>query len=309
MSQKFKILLYYKYTRVASPEKVKNRQRQLCERLHLKGRIIISAEGINGTVAGLAKDIELYMQETENTKGFSGIDWKISDSHKQVFPKLKIVVRDEIVTLGLNKIGKDVPISQKAGYIEPEELYNLYEKKGDFIILDTRNLYESYVGKFKNALIAPIKNFREFPGFANQLEKYKDKELITYCTGGIRCEKASAYLRSIGFKKVRQLRGGIHGYGQKVGGKYFEGEMFVFDKRLHTQVNTINPTIISACHYCLRPITRYIDCSLKSCHSLFICCSTCESKHFGTCSPKCLSDLKAVREASITQLPHSKRFL
>lgn len=309
MSQKFKVLLYYKYTKLADPEKIRLVQRELCEKLNLKGRIIVSSEGINGTVAGLPDDIDTYMSQTEKTKAFSGMDWKISHSSEQIFPKLKIVVRDEIVTLGLKKTGRDVPISRKADYIKPEELKDLYEKNEDFIILDTRNLYESKIGKFKNALVAPIKNFREFPQFAKKLEIYREKEVITYCTGGIRCEKASAYLRQNGFKKVRQLHGGIHEYGNKVGGKYFEGEMFVFDKRLHIPVNTIDPTIISSCIYCKKPVTRYIDCAIKSCHSLFICCPQCEENIYATCSPNCLKKFNSQKKEYNPQVRTPNQFV
>lgn len=292
MSQNFKILLYYKYVKLTNPELIKSKQKQLCEKLNIKGRIIISNEGINGTVAGKADSIDVYMAKTENAKAFSNMDWKVSNSNEQVFPKLKVVVRNEIVTFGFKKKGKDVPLFKKANYIEPEELYILYEKNANFLILDTRNLYEANIGRFKNALIAPIENFRDFPEFAKKLTKYKYQEVVTYCTGGIRCEKASTYLREIGFKKVRQLHGGIHEYCRKTDGKHFEGEMFVFDKRLHVPVNKANPTILTTCIYCQKPITRYIDCSIKSCHSLFICCETCEGKYSATCSDDCLKVLQ-----------------
>jgi UPF0176 protein len=155
------------------------------------------------------------------------------------------------------------------------------------VIIDARNIYEAEVGKFKNAVIPPIENFRDFPEFVKSLQKFKEKDVVTYCTGGVRCEKASAYLREQGFKNVRQLHGGIHEYGEQAGGKYFEGEMFVFDKRLHVPVNTENPTIISKCMYCAQPITRYVDCAEKSCPKLFICCAECQSLHSGACSAEC----------------------
>lgn len=307
MTQRFKILLYYKYAKITSPGQVMLKQRELCQKLSLKGRIIISKEGINGTIAGKPKDVNTYILATENIRTLSGMDWKVSWTDEEVFPKLKVIVRDEIVTLGLNKIGSYPPISKKAAYIEPEELYELYEKNADFIIVDTRNLYEANIGKFKNALISPITNFRDFPNFAKKLERYKEREVVTYCTGGIRCEKASAYLKTKGFKRVRQLHGGIHEYAQKTGGKYFEGEMFVFDKRLHVPVNKVDPTIISVCIYCQKPVTRLIDCAVSSCNSLFTCCNTCEPKYSGTCSYNCLEILenqKAEANAEALQFNH-----
>jgi UPF0176 protein len=282
-----KILLYYKYTPIVDPEALRDSQKTLCQELNLKGRILISEEGINGTVAGSENDISEYIKKTSKISELVDMEWKISWANEQVFPKLKVVVRDEIVTLGIKKTGQDVSIIEKAEYIEPHELLALYENNKDFVIIDARNDYEATVGKFKNAIISPIDNFRDFPAFVKSLEQYKDKDVVTYCTGGVRCEKASAYLRQQGFQKVRQLHGGIHEYGEQTGGKHFEGEMFVFDKRLHVPVNTVNPTIISTCVYCHTPITRYIDCAVKSCPSLFVCCNKCEVQHNGACSSDC----------------------
>lgn len=291
MSQQFKILLYYKYVPLADPEPIKTWQKELCQTLNLKGRILISSEGINGTLAGSEVEVDQYVAATAARPEFADMEWKISWAENQVFPKLKVVVRDEIVTLGIKKTGTDVNIDNKAHYIEPAELKNLYEKNEDFVIIDARNLYEAEIGKFKNAIIPPIDNFREFPEFVKTLENYKEKEVVTYCTGGVRCEKASAFLREQGFKKVRQLHGGIHEYGEQVSGKYFEGEMFVFDKRLHVPVNRENPSIISKCKFCETPVTRYVDCSAHACPELFICCEACQSKHHGACSAVCESQV------------------
>lgn len=278
-----KILLYYKYVSVADPEALKLQQKELCQRLELKGRILISEEGINGTLGGQPEKVDAYIAETTRQPGLNDIEWKVSWADEQVFPKLKVVVRDEIVTLGVKKTGQDVSIENKAEYIEPTELRELYEKNADFVIIDARNMYEAEIGKFKNSLIPPIDNFRDFPAFVEQLQPYKDKEVITYCTGGVRCEKASAYLREHGFKKVRQLHGGVHEYGVKAGGKYFEGEMFVFDKRLHVPVNSVNPEVIATCIFCKTKVSRYVDCAEPSCGELFICCEACQSLHHSYC--------------------------
>lgn len=288
MNQKYKILLYYKYVSLPDPEALKMQQKELCQQLNLKGRILVSEEGINGTLAGPEKDVNRYIEETQKVPEFADMEWKISWADEQVFPKLKVVVRDEIVTLGIKKTGKDVSIDNKAHYIEPAQLKELYEKNADFVILDARNLYEAEIGKFKNALIPPIDNFREFPEFVEKnLATYKDKDVVTYCTGGVRCEKASAYLREKGFKKVRQLHGGVHDYAEQTGGKFFEGELFVFDKRLHVPVNNVEPSTISNCMYCQTAITRFVDCAAPACGELFICCEVCQNEHYGTCSQAC----------------------
>jgi UPF0176 protein len=282
-----KILLYYKYVTLGDPESIKIAQKDLCQKLNLKGRIIVSTEGINGTIGGEEKNIDQYISETSQIPALADIEWKISWADEQVFPKLKVVVRDEIVTLGVKKQGSDVSLENKADYIEPAELLELYENDQQFVIIDARNEYESSIGKFKNSISPTLENFRDFPEFVSDLEEHKHKPVITYCTGGVRCEKASAYLREQGFTNVRQLHGGIHEYGQQVGGKHFEGEMFVFDKRLHVPVNTIDPTTISSCKHCQTKITRYVDCAAPTCDSLFVCCAQCETKHASTCSIKC----------------------
>jgi UPF0176 protein len=280
----FKVLLYYKYVQLTDPQSLRLSQKQLCRQLNLNGRILISQEGINGTIAGLEADIDAYVAATTHIPGLADMEWKISWADEQIFPKLRVVVRDEIVTLGVKKTGSDVAIENKADYIEPAELLVLYERQADFVIVDARNNYEASIGKFKNSVTPSTRNFRDFPQFvAEQLAEYKDKPVVTYCTGGVRCEKASAYLREQGFTDVRQLHGGIHEYGVKTGGKYFEGEMFVFDKRLHVPVNQVNPEVISHCLYCHTPIARYVDCVVPSCPSLFICCEKCQETHHGVC--------------------------
>lgn len=283
-----KILLYYKYIPIDTPDQLCVEQKTLCQQLNLKGRILISQEGINGTVAGAPTDIDRYMEETMQYPELADLEWKISYADEQVFPKLRVAVRDEIVTLGMKKKGQDVAIANKADYIQPSELRDLYNSDEEFIIIDARNTYEAEIGKFKNAVIPPIDNFRDFPQFVQKnLQDVKNKTVITYCTGGVRCEKASAYLREQGFSNVRQLHGGIHEYGEQVGGENFEGEMFVFDKRLHVAVNSVNPSVISKCIYCKTPLVRLVDCTAFGCDELFTCCESCQIEHHSACSAAC----------------------
>ncbi len=290
----YKVLLYYKYVSLPNVVEICAAQKALCAELGLKGRLLFSEEGINGTLAGAPEAIDEYMRQTNAIPEFSDLEWKISWSEEQIFPKLRVVVRDEIVTLGIKKTGKDVSIANKADYIQPQELRALYESGEDFVIIDARNEYEARIGKFANAVIPPIRNFRDFPEFVeNELADSKDKTIVTYCTGGVRCEKASAFMREQGFKNVRQLHGGIHEYGEQAGGKFFEGEMFVFDKRLHVPVNTEDPSVISECVHCHTKVARYIDCQEQSCWSLFICCEACEERFAGCCSDSCFQNLRA----------------
>lgn len=284
--QNYKVLLYYKYASIKDPDSLCKKQLDFCKQHEIRGRILISDEGINGTLAGKPAAVDAYIELTTQEPGLEEIEWKVSWADEQIFPRTRVVVRPEIVTLGLRKESMDVHLNNKAHYIEPEELLKLYESNDDFVILDARNIYEAKIGKFKNALIPPIDNFRDFPKFVKQnLKDYKDKPVVTYCTGGIRCEKASAYLREQGFQDVRQLHGGVHVYSEKTGGKYFEGELFVFDKRLHMEVNKVNPTVLTECEYCGQKLTRYIDCAKReNCRGLFVCCQECEAKYESVCS-------------------------
>ncbi|MCA9390171.1 rhodanese-related sulfurtransferase [candidate division WWE3 bacterium] len=281
------VLLYYKYTDIEDPEDLKEKQKIICERLGITGRILIAEEGINGTVGGTFEALDQYMSETMCYPGLSDIEWKISEGNDQTFPKLRVVVRPEVVTLGLKERGKDVSLKHKAHYIEPDELLRLYESGEEFTIIDARNEYEGRIGKFKDAIVPDIDNFREFPEFVASIEHLKNKPVVTYCTGGIRCEKASSYLKEQGFTDVRQLHGGIHRYADTTGGKYFDGEMYVFDGRVHVPVNQVNPTVISECHHCGTKVARYVNCCNAKCNLQFICCESCETEYGSGCSREC----------------------
>lgn len=287
-----KVLLYYKYVKLEDPQKIRDEQYALCARLGIKGRIILANEGINGTVSGPADAIEEYMRQTSSYHEFSDIEWKVSDGIQECFPRLRVVVRDEIVTLGLKKKGEDVDLSKRATYIEPNELKELYEKNEEFYILDGRNEYEARIGKFKNSIYFNVDVFKDVPGEIKKIEHLKNKLVITYCTGGIRCEKFSAFLKENGFENVKQLHGGIHRYSDEAGGKDFEGEMYVFDGRISIPVNHVNPSVISKCEHCGVEIARFINCANAECNKKLICCEQCEQEFIGACSSDCIPKAK-----------------
>ena len=283
-----KVLLYYKYTKIEDVQALVDDQKALCKRLGLKGRILISDEGINGTIAGPEKEIDEYMVETNKVEGLEDMEWKISFTDKDIFPRLRVVPRIEVVTLGKKVDGEDVSMQNSAPYIEPDELQALYDSDEEFYIIDARNEYEARIGKFKDAITFEADNFRDIEPELEELEDLKDKNVVTYCTGGIRCEKFSALLKEKGFKNVRQLHGGIHRYYDLTGGKNFEGEMYVFDKRVHVPVNDVNPSVISECKHCEVKISRYVNCHNSKCNDRFICCEDCHLKLEGCCSQECL---------------------
>jgi len=159
--------------------------------------------------------------------------------------------------------------------------------RDDVVILDVRSNYEHSMGKFKNAVTLDIENFREFPAMINELSKYKDKKVLTYCTGGIKCEKASALLLKEGFKDVYQLHGGIVKYGKEAGGKDFEGKCYVFDNRLSVEVNQVNPKVISVCRICGTTTTKMINCANPECNVHITQCDACGTALDGACSDAC----------------------
>jgi len=294
---KYSVLLYYKYAPVEDPQALRRDQYALCAELGIKGRIIVADEGINGTVSGTPDAIEQYQQATQQVAGFEDIEWKVSQADSHVFPKLSVKVRPELVTLGLKQQASDVSLQNKANYIEPDELRALYENDDQFVIIDARNEYEHRVGTFRNALKVDVDSFREFPEKLAELKAHKDKTVVTFCTGGIRCEKFSALLVEEGFENVRQLHGGIHRYADTTGGAYFDGKMYVFDDRNQVDVNSVNPTIISECHHCNQAAATYYDCSYKHCGVHFIGCETCIEKMNGACSETCLEHVVSARPA------------
>ena len=277
------ILLYYCYTKIDDPDSFRIQHHLYCIENNLRGRIIIAKEGINGTISGLKADCEKYMEYLHNDPRFSHTEFKVEPFDSHAFRKLNVRVKDEIVHSGL----KHIDPSKKTGkYIEPHEFKKI-KNDDDVVIVDVRSNYEHNIGKFKNAISFDIENFRDFPGKVEELEKYKDKSVITYCTGGVKCEKASAYLIEKGFKYVYQLHGGIIKYGSEEGGEDFDGKCYVFDNRIIADVNKVNPTVISSCQICGTDCDRMVNCANPECNKHVPICDKCAEEMEGACSKKC----------------------
>jgi UPF0176 protein len=289
MNSPYEILLYYKYSRISDPEDYAANHRNLCERLNLKGRILIAREGINGTVSGSISDTVEYRQVMDEDPITAGIAWKIDSSNDHVFPKLSIKVREEVVSLDL---GDDdfSPEDLTATHLKPEEWRKMM-RGNDVVIIDARNDYEWEIGHFEGALLPKVPSFRDLPGWVREHRKELDgKKILTYCTGGIRCEKFSGFLLKEGLSDVYQLDGGIVTYGKNpsVKGEGFLGECYVFDERLSVPVNrTDGSSIISHCAICNEPSIRYRNCSWKPCNAQFFCCERCEMEMGRFCLPVC----------------------
>ncbi len=281
----YQVLLYYHYTAIAEPESFREAHHQFCLEHDLRGRIIIAQEGINGTVSGLKADCKAYIQHLQGDERFTGIDFKVEDIDEHTFQKLYVRVKPEIVHSGLQHINPN----QKTGiHLDPKEFKKIKDAE-DVVILDVRSNYEHKVGKFKNAVTLDINHFREFPEKIKELEAFKDKKIITYCTGGIKCEKASAYLLESGFSAVYQLHGGIIKYGIEAGGEDFEGKCYVFDNRVVTEVNKVNPSVISKCRICGTVSDRMVNCANAACNDHFPMCEACGWQMEGSCSEECKS--------------------
>lgn len=283
---KFQVLLYYKYVEIKNPQKLLEDQKALCESLDLKGRIIISKEGINGTVEGVLENTEKYIAEMIKNPDFADIHFKKSFGTGDAFPKLSIKLRDEIVSAHL---GNDINPTELTGkYITPEQLHEWINCKKEIYLVDMRNDYEHAVGYFENSVLAPFENFRDLPKVLPILKDLKGKTIVTVCTGGVRCEKASGFLVENGFLDVYQLYGGIVSYMEKYPNEDFLGVLYVFDGRVTMGFNTKSKKhqVVGKCKFCGSPAERYFDCKDIHCEGKrhFISCDGCIEKSKGYCS-------------------------
>ncbi|MFA0963024.1 rhodanese-related sulfurtransferase [Roseivirga sp. BDSF3-8] len=285
MEKNYLILLYYCYAPIEDPEAFREEHHLYCLENELRGRIIVASEGLNGTVSGTREACEQYMKDVKSDPRFAHTDFKVEAHDRHAFAKLHVRVKPEIVHSGLGHLK---PYEKTGTHLSPEEFKKLKDQQ-DVVVLDVRSNYEHNVGRFKNALTLNIENFRDFPDKVKELEQYKDKKVLTYCTGGIKCEKASAYLLEQGFKDVYQLHGGIIKYGIEAGGEDFEGKCYVFDNRLTVDVNSVNPTVISQCFVCGTKSDRMVNCANPVCNKHVAICEECGWELEGACSPECMA--------------------
>ncbi len=274
--KEFQILLFYKYTNIEDPEQLMHEQRELCNWLGLKGRIIVATEGINATVEGEKDKTEEYVEKLLSDPRFADTHIKRSKGDGDSFPKLSVKVRPELVSAHLDEQDID-PNVMTGKHITPEELHGWFENDEEFYIIDMRNDYEFKVGHFKNSILPSLTNFRDLPEIIPEIEHLKDKKVLTVCTGGVRCEKASGYLVSRGFKNVHQLYGGIVSYMEAYPNQNYLGKLYVFDKRIIMGFNTDSPehVVIGKCDKCGAESEAYTNCAYDFCHKHMIACEDC----------------------------------
>lgn len=287
-SHPYRILLFYKFVEIDNPEELVAEHLQYCKDLGIKGRILIAHEGINGTLSGTVEQTDRYMQDLKANPLFHDIVFKIDESDQHVFAKMFVRLKKELVTFRYEEPLDPNEISGKR--LSPAEWHEQLQNE-DVIILDGRTDYEFDIGHFRNAIRPEVESFREFPEWIREnLSEYKDKPILTYCTGGIRCEKLSGFLLKEGFNDVSQLEGGIVTYGKdpEVKGHLFDGKCYVFDERISVPINgTEEDIVVGKCYHCGKPHDRYINCGNPKCHLQHVCCEECEETHQGFCSDTC----------------------
>ena len=275
-----KVILYYGFTPIADPQAVMLWQKTLCESLGLKGRILVSPHGINGTVGGDMSAVKKYVKHTKKYPGFRKIDFKWSKGTGNDFPRLSVKAKKELVAFGdPDEIQVDENGVIGGGvHLKPYEVDKLVAERGDEVVFfDGRNAFEAKIGKFKNAIVPDVTSSQQFVAEieSGKYDHLKDKPIVTYCTGGIRCEVLSVVMKNRGFNEVYQIDGGIVRYGNKFGNDgLWEGSLYTFDDRLSIDF-AANPALIGECDNCKAPTRQFYNCTTDSCHQLALLCDPC----------------------------------
>lgn len=276
-----KIVLFYKFIPISDPETIMFWQRALCEKLGLKGRILISPHGVNATLGGDLQNLKYYTREMNAHSLFCDITYKWSNGGVEHFPKLKVKIKPEIVAFDAQDeiiVGKN-GIVNGGKHLKPAELHKLVKDKGDDVIFyDGRNMYEAQIGRFKNAIIPDVTTSRDFKKDleSGEISKYKDKPIVTYCTGGIRCEILSAMMVKRGYSEVYQMEGGIAKYGEKYADDgLWEGKLFVFDDRMSMGFSD-KAKDIATCELCGKKTSHQVN-STNIRRKLHVVCERCVS--------------------------------
>jgi len=291
IKKKFKLLTFYKFVDIENPQEVVNEHKIFCEDIGIKGRIFIGEEGINATLScneGQYKAYQLFLNSSKYFNDIADIEEKITNVTSHQFPKCIVRYRKEIVTLGTTYKAKE--IEEFKNKIKVEEFKNLLDKnQDDFVVLDMRNNYEFQLGHFKNAIPAGTVNFRDVKDYVSDFkEKFKDKQIIMYCTGGIRCEKLAVMFENEGLNGVKQLDGGVVKYVNNFNDGNWLGNLYTFDGRVSTKVGDENThTIISRCHYSNEPAEDYFNCRYGPCNLQIIAKPKEFRKHLGFCCEEC----------------------
>ena len=283
----YRVLLYYKYVPIEDPVTFAQEHLAACKEIGLKGRILVSDEGINGTCSGTIEQTDAYMSMMKADERFADMVYKIDEAEGHAFKKMHVRPKKEIVYLGLDD---DINPNELTGkYLEPKEFFEQMQAE-DTVVIDARNDYEFDLGHFRGAIRPEIRNFRDLPEWIrDNKEMFEGKKVLTYCTGGIRCEKFSGWLVREGFEDVAQLHGGIATYGKdpEVKGQLWDGQMYVFDERIAVPINQVEHVIVGKDHFTGEPCERYVNCANPDCNDKILCSEENEHKYLRSCSDEC----------------------
>ncbi len=301
-----KVILYYGFTPLADPEAIRLWQLTLCESLELKGRILISRHGINGTVGGDMAAVKKYIKATKQYPPFKGIEFKWSEGTGHDFPRLKVKVRDEIVSFGAPD-GLRVDENGVIGggvHLKPQELHALVEAKGEeLVFFDGRNAYEAEIGRFKGAIVPDVATTHDFVKEldSGKYDHLKKKPVVTYCTGGVRCEVLSSLMIQRGFEEVYQLAGGIVRYGETFGDDgLWDGSLYIFDNRMNHEFSD-HAAVIGKCEKCANPTSKFYNCNNLACRKLILLCAQCAANQESTTCSSAHDEHISARQAKRNQ--------
>ncbi len=282
----YQVIAYYIFTPIENPRLEIAKQKQFFKDKDMTGRIYISEEGINAQLSGFCEHAESYMAWMKEDSRFKNIDFKVHPYHTNAFSKMTVKYRAQLVALD-----EKVDLSDQGVHLSAKEWDEMIRHRDEnTVLIDVRNRYEWEVGHFEGAELPPLDNFRDFKGYAEALSQKADPsktKVMMYCTGGIRCELYSAYLKKFGYQDIYQLSGGVIRYGleNKVG--FWRGKLFVFDDRMVVPISEANQEILTHCAFCQKPIDHYYNCANMDCNALFIACSSCYQEQKGCCCEGC----------------------
>ena len=273
MSNQITNIAGYRFVNLDDRDDLRQPFRDITSKLGLKGTILLSRNGINFFLAGTQKSIDDYVSYLNNDVRFRDIPLHLTYTDYQPFRRMLVRLKKEIISLGMDEIK---PVEHTGQYIEPIRFKEWLDEGKEVLVLDTRNDYELRLGTFENAIDLNIKSFRQFPEAIKNLEQDKSTPLVMFCTGGIRCEKASVVMENQGWENVYQIKGGILGYFKETGGEHWNGDCFVFDQRVSIDKN-LNETEHEMCFACREPLTHQEILSDK--YVLDECCPYCYEKN------------------------------
>lgn len=287
MNKTHRVLLFYKYVTIENPQTFRDEHLKFCKELGILGRILVSKEGINGTVSGTAEQTDDYMYHMHQDSRFSDLWFKIDEAEDHAFTKMHVRAKRELVNLSLEA---DVnPLELTGKHLNPKQWYQAMNDD-DTIVIDARNDYEYDLGHFKGAIKPEIQNFRQLPDWIRENKALLEgKKILTYCTGGVRCEKFSGWLKKEGFEDVSQLEGGIVTYGkdETTKGKDWQGALYVFDNRISVPVNRVEHIVVGKDYFTGEPTERYINCGNPDCNKQILATENNEAYYLGSCCEAC----------------------